>query len=110
MDSPGAGIIPTARFTLSTKPPKWQMGNGSSTRKPMETTMGIDWDKLETMRTAKAPEKQLPAGYFRSRDYAEREGIAVDAASKRLKRLAVRGEVEREKFGSEYAYRIKAQS
>ena len=69
--------------------------------------MGIDWDKLETMRTANAPQKPLPAEFFRPRDYAVREGIAVDAASKRLKRLAARGEVEREKFGAEYAYRIK---
>jgi predicted ArsR family transcriptional regulator len=71
-------------------------------------THGIDWDAIERARTAAAPEKPLPSGWFRAKDYGERVGITTEAASKRLTRLVAGGAIEREKMGQQYAYRIKA--
>jgi hypothetical protein len=69
--------------------------------------MGIDWDKLETLRTAREPEKPLPDGWFRAKDYADKNGVSTDCACTRLRRMAERGLIHREKFGADYAYRIK---
>jgi hypothetical protein len=70
-------------------------------------THGIDWDAIERARTAAAPEKPLPVGWFRAKDYAGKHGVSNDCACARLRRMAERGLLDREKMGADYAYRIK---